>query len=187
MKQRILILVIVILVAVSVTVMMTRKSTPRNWIMSSPEVRQRAIGFEQCKIMSANDYVRLSDLGDKVKQSHSISNGDLDWSLSLLNSRSDAPSIVHAKVFAVYLLLQNIPDVQERQIFDATENVIKHLPANDANSRYLDQKYCCAVFGILKDKRATPDVLPLINSENNHVRSQAHKTLKLMGYTDPRT
>ncbi len=83
---------------------------------SRQEEERRKIGadWQQLGWMTQQDYVKLRQMTDGVRNSGALADPDLDWSLNLM--RKGRNDVAHARVLGMYTLLRQITPAQREKL-----------------------------------------------------------------------
>ncbi|MBV9849962.1 MAG: hypothetical protein JO250_09850 [Armatimonadetes bacterium] len=81
------------------------------------EVQRIGAGMQQSGTMSQQDYVRVREISHQTVGSHTISDGDLDWTLALLAKSNN--SIARAKAMGVLSEIKPMSVAQKAKIAPA--------------------------------------------------------------------
>lgn len=78
---------------------------------------QASSEMQKSGVMSQETYLRIDDLGHKTHKSHTISNDDLNWTVSTLNTGGNA--IVRARAMTVLSEIRPMSSAQKAVIAQA--------------------------------------------------------------------
>jgi hypothetical protein len=146
------------------------------------EIAKVGKGIEKENIMSKQEYVSIQEKIEASIKSGTISDTDLDWAIALMHNRPNR--FAHSIVMNLFLKLKQIPSTQRDRIYNAT---IECLNSKDKDDKYkLNQLYASNVLKSLKDKRAIPQLLPLLSDPQPKVKLRAQEALLAMGYAEKR-
>jgi hypothetical protein len=144
------------------------------------ELQQEGAGIAARGLMSADDWVTLRQIDDRVYKTRTISDGDLDWILKRMQrppldtaDPNNAPMMRRGALEYV-LLLKNIPATQEDRIYIATAPLL-------SSGNLLDKLEGIRVMTVLRDKRAIPQVVKLLSDPDKRVRNHAKELLRIIG------
>lgn len=130
-------------------------------------------------VMDAPDFVKWQYLTDNVVRTGTISDGDLDWMLHIMDNPQTAtndPQIVHGNVLGTLTHLKQIPKSQEDKIYNAAIPLL-------SSDKKLDKLYSAKILGKLQDKRAIPHLKPLLKDSDPDVQLLTRRALKKLGYS----
>jgi hypothetical protein len=100
------------------------------------QINTNGAAMQAAGVMTQADYVKIRAIGDQSRQTGSISDADLSWSLDLLKN-SNSP-IGRARVMGVLIHLRGATPAQKSQIVAAVSPLT-------TSSNALDQKYSASV------------------------------------------
>lgn len=141
---------------------------------------------ERMGIMRVSDKLKIDEIVAEVQKTGSISDGDLNWTLAMLgknNSSGQPQEIARASILAPLEALKSIPSSQKDRIYQAA---VPMLGNNPAYNNELDKIRASAVMGTLRDKRAIPYLVPLLDAkeidQNGQLNLHAQAALEAIGY-----
>jgi hypothetical protein len=147
---------------------------------------QTAVNQEITGIISKEDYLILA--GYMRAKPGPMSDEELNWLIELLNSTRLAKMpnryFAQSKILSVFGLNTQPTPAQKERIYQAT---IPFLTLDEPKDRqYALLKHDAMIeLQQLKDARAIPLIVPLLNDSRLSVRNKAQDTLRALGYVDP--
>ncbi len=128
--------------------------------------------------MTKAETERCDQITVSIYRSGTISAGDLDWMLEMLQTPSwtgeaEQTQMRHLEVMVAFKKLRSFAPGQKEQLYEATSGYLSH------NNRY-EPVGAMAVMRAIKDKRAVPAVTVLLNSSSDFTRKMAQKTLEVL-------
>jgi hypothetical protein len=180
-------LLIGLLVANVLALIVWRGMVYRNEVMARAAERKTLLiniaEYTRLGVFHGTQGERMVDLLQSTKQSHQISDADLDWLLALMKgSESDASHVGLRTDLATDILAQikQPTATQKEKIFQTT---VWQIQQPDPKGIYLAQVSAMSEFRRLGDKRAFPYIEPFLNHKNPTMRLRAINILRRMGYT----
>jgi hypothetical protein len=73
--------------------------------------------MQQSGVMSQNDYMRVRELGHQTSQTHTMSDADLDWTLSLIKKAGN--SVARARALTTLSEIRPMSAAQKSKILPA--------------------------------------------------------------------
>ncbi len=146
---------------------------------------QIARNDERMHIIAAKDELKIEGIISKIQKTGGVSDSDLGWLLDSLkknNGAGQSQEIARVTILNPLEQLKTIPSLQEEQIYQA---VIPMLGSDPAYNDTLDKIRASAVMRVLKDRRAIPYLLPLLNAPDTtdgQLRIHAQAALDAIGY-----
>lgn len=149
------------------------------------EVDTIAKNYEYSGVMSHDDYVKLRFLEDKVQRFSSLEDQDVDWLLSLrrapLKQKPYAASLARTRPMGALLDAKLTPS-QKEKVFQAA---LPMLSSTDKYNDDSDKIWGCNAMKTLRDKRAVPQLLPLLGDPRALVRERATRALNAINGKRP--
>lgn len=135
--------------------------------------------YERLNVMPQEDYRRVVQLRESIKQTNSISDTDLDWWIELVNRPPASTSAATSRrLIALKVNFRSptqITPQQKDRLFDLAKS---YLPAQGASTGP-DIFFGVALVSSLDEKRAAPLLTPLLNrAPASLVRQMSEKLLK---------
>lgn len=143
-----------------------------------------AIGHEYQNegVMSESDYQRLREMEKVVGQRGHMTDAEFDWLQGLmqrpLQKKPYASALAHARPMAIMLDAKLSPG-QQAKLFNIA---LPLLRSHDPDADDLDKIFGCNAMIKLRNKRAVPYILPLLNDDRPKVLAKAKKALSVLGY-----
>ncbi len=136
-------------------------------------------------IISVKDDLKIEAIIDETLKSGGMSDSDLNWLLDSLKKNNGAglsQGLARSTILDPLEQLKIIPPAQEEKIYQA---VIPMLGNDPAYNNVHDKIRASAVMRVLKDNRAIPYLLPLLNAPDTtdgQLRVHAQAALDAIGY-----
>lgn len=145
------------------------------------QMRKVAASMQQIGIVSQDEYIRVRTLRSSMLAGQKLSDEDFDWCLVMLNQTkpySVANALKNAMMIDILLSLpKNNGVTPERK-----ERLYKAVAPLLRSNQQLDRLSAMNLMRDLKETRAVPDILPLLNDPDPRMRPIARKALDKMGY-----
>lgn len=145
------------------------------------QIRTIGAGMQRSGEVSQNEYIRVRTLRSSMLAGQNLSDEDFDWCLSIL-SQTRPHSVVNsnknAMMIGILLRLPENNDVtpeRKERLYTAVAPLLR-------SKEQLDRAYALNLLGALKERRAIPDILPLLNDPKPGLRTLAREALDKMGY-----
>ncbi len=136
-------------------------------------------GFARHGIMSKPVSANLFAIGDRIKQSDSISDEDLDWMVAEVNKTWQEATMASLNKRGMITMFWNgcgkWSPSQKEKIFQAALPMLRGKTSSDKTAG-------AAIATHLRDARGVPYLLAMTNDPDKNVREFAHRALKRMGY-----
>ena len=137
-----------------------------------------AATYEDAGVVSKADYIKIDEIGARVKVGHSISDADFDWLLELFYKPpfKDEPWAAPNKhVWTLAPMLDaKLTPAQKEKLYKAALSL---LSSTDKTADHLDKVYGCNAMKKLRDKRAVSAILPLLSDPRPIVKQRAQQAL----------
>lgn len=146
------------------------------------EMHKIAVDREKVGIMSQAEHARWHDLNSGVLAGKKLSDEDFDWCLMTVSQPKPHPianAVKNANIINGVLLkmVQNNDTTPERR-----ERLYKEVAPLLRSKQQLDRLVALNLMRDLKERRAVPDILPMLNDPHPDRRKLVRQALDKMGY-----
>lgn len=145
-------------------------------------VRKVALDQEKVGLMSQVEYFRWRNINSGVLAKNNLSDEDFDWCLMMMSQTKPHPvanAVKNARIvngiFMKMVANEDVTPERKEQLYKAVTPLLR-------GSRKLERLVALNLLGALKERRAIPNILPLLNDPDPSLRPVARKTLDEMGY-----
>lgn len=146
-----------------------------------------ATAEEAAGITSKQDYLQRLQIYDTSQKTGNIADNELNWCLGLMNkgpikNHKGAKAELNVEIVATLVYVKRFTPSQKEKIYQAT---LPMFTNTDETGDGLEKIYACRMMKKMKDKRAVPYLLPLLNDPRPDICLMAQRTLTSLGYKAP--
>lgn len=183
MQQRLLKSRVKLIIAVLVVALLTTLGV-RSYLQqkaAGAQIRRIGAGMQQSGEVSQHEYLRVHTLRSSTSAGQKLSDEDFNWCLSILK-QTRPHSVVNSNKNAMMIgILRRLPENNDVTP-ERKERLYKAVAPLLRSKEQLDRASALNLMAALKERRAIPDILRLLNDPRPGIRTLARKRLNEMGY-----